>query len=528
MNPNTMVTTDFPREETLNSFLERSGKYHFGQSFEKMCRKMLDRGHSLGGLPGSIKAFCAATENVFGDEDAILSEHVLYDFCCCGLRSEDRLLFRERLLEGPAGGPLWPARLPVLFPPSRYQCLRCEQCDEVARDSYGFTFVDRRTTAPFVTMCPIHHERLRQRRTQHFDDGCRALASESRVQRALEFADRIYACVDTLHQDSGYERAVVKDCLTTSGWITETGRLRVSSLVQTFSDFFAGGLGDIRLDQLCNTQSLVEAAVRRLIEGDRPLHTVWCVLLKWFGENCQRTHFPRPQPNAFQKQPKLDIEETRRIVATEPTLTSAAERLHVSTTFLSVVCSREAIPFRSTPRKVTDARRDSVLAHIKLGLSVADIATRTQLSQSSIYRIRASIDVLKEAHKLASLKVRITHIRQGWQETWRQHPNVSASELRRLAPHMFATLYRYDRAWLKVNSPPPQQPSWRHNSARRDEELKRLLLKSIDMVTCDNGGEHRRPRRSARYQIAREIGASEYAVREASRVDTGPHRAPAD
>lgn len=91
--------------------------------------------------------------------------------------------------------------------------------------------------------------------------------------------------------------------------------------------------------------------------------------------------------------------------------------------------------------------------------TVKSQALKTGLAFPRPGRKRTSI--LRFKHLLRSkstvLAKKIEHLRTRWLSVWRRNAGDSIRKLRIRAPAVYASLYRYDRAWLKANQPIKQQ-----------------------------------------------------------------------
>jgi hypothetical protein len=75
---------------------------------------------------------------------------------------------------------------------------------------------------------------------------------------------------------------------------------------------------------------------------------------------------------------------------------------------------------------------------------------------------------------------KVESLRKRWLGAKRKHPELAARGLRQKLPAVYATLFRYDRNWLKVHQPPRKPRELSVNWNERDEAPCRKL----EMAAC--------------------------------------------
>ena len=85
--------------------------------------------------------------------------------------------------------------------------------------------------------------------------------------------------------------------------------------------------------------------------------------------------------------------------------------------------------------------------------------------------------------KQSKRQKKVERLRKKWLEAWQKHPGFGVRALRDLVPSVYATLYRYDREWLKVNQPSTRQPKPKVDWGQRDQLMCQRLKASVDQ--CD-------------------------------------------
>lgn len=90
---------------------------------------------------------------------------------------------------------------------------------------------------------------------------------------------------------------------------------------------------------------------------------------------------------------------------------------------------------------------------IKRYVSLLDLTPSwTTVNQSKSKKIQKAVKNLPDLEKLTKEK------KDRWLTIQKENPELSKTEIRKLAPDIYAWLYRRDRAWLNTNSPKPKKP----------------------------------------------------------------------
>lgn len=513
MNRNHLLIPPFPKDETLNSLLERMASYNFGRSLRLECLNLLERTRSfVDTLPSSLSSVCDAFSYSFGDEGGILSDHTLFDFFACGLMPEQVTKLRDRLIKE-ARGPLRPARLPLLFNTSEQECLHCVDCDELNITRRGFFFTYRQHCAPFVHVCPWHGTSLlpAEGKFRLYDHHCRSNNAGSK-QLVLEFAQRSAACVGTNWNSSAYHRRDLLEQLARRGWITENGRCIFSHLLKAFHQKFDDAFGDERLRALCSTSRYAEFALRALLRADRNVHPVWCVLFKWLAdatENTTRRNTSKANKQERSSSPNLN--EQLEVLRKSPSIRQAATSLRLSPNTLITLAERHGIHVGKRPKRIFGPERKGIADYLCKGMPAAQVAATCDVSLSTVYRVAASsceVQALWPARR-TDQKLQVT--REAWLHVLRRYPTLTVTELRSRCAAEWFYLYRHDRQWLAQHSPRRERlPKSRKNS--HPEQLYALATKSLAAASEKCIGAEVAPVRTSAYRMQALTGLSEYAL----------------
>lgn len=503
----------FPKDETINSLLERSAACNSGGTLRTEGLRLLKRSRPLlDALPCSIRSFSQAF-GVYGNELQLLEEHTLFNHFACGVVHGRTDEFRTRLLSD-SRGPLRPARLPLFFGHGEQECLHCADCDEVNRGRYGFSFTYRQHSAAFVAVCPWHGTVLEplHRRNTGYDQVCRKTGKGS-DEAIREFAVRMADSIEIPWLTSSYRRTRLVDHLTERGWISESRRCAVSAFLDSFHKSFNDAFGDERLRLLCSERRYAEGALRALFRTDRNIHPVWCVMFRWLADGprfVERARRYVEQPSAHKSVPSL--ESRLRVLRLSPSVTQASHILGISKSSLLCLCHEHGIPVSTRPKRIFEAKWREIAQHVLSGISSAEIAAKCGVSLSTVYRVTAATPGGKAANQDTKSKARLLAARQVWQRAVAQHPLCTATELRHRHLADWSYLYRHDRDWLVLHSPQGGRVHAKDEHVHLPQSLLALAAESIGRGWrgCETG-THLPQRRSA-YRLQAITGLSEYAL----------------
>lgn len=503
----------FPKDETINSLLERSAACNCGGTLRGESLRLLRRSRPLlDALPCSIHRISQAF-GIYGDELQLLEDHTLFNHFACGIVQGRTDEFQARLLSD-SRGPLRPARLPLFFGHGEQECLHCAECDEGNRARYGFSFTYRQHSAAFVAVCPWHGSVLEplHRGRIGYDQACRKTGKGS-DEAIREFSVRMADSIEMPWLTSGYHRTRLVDHLTERGWISESRRCAVSAFLDSFHNRFSDAFGDERLRLLCSEPRYAEGALRSVFRTDRNIHPVWCVLFRWLADGARRVERARrciEQPPEHKSLPSLECR--LRVLRCSPSVTQASDILGISISSLLCLCHEHGIPVSTRPKRIFAAKLREIAEQVLLGISTAEIATKCGVSLSTVYRVTASTPGGKAANQNTKSKTRLLAARQVWQCALAQHPLRTATELRHRHLADWSYLYRHDRDWLVLHSSQGRRVHAKEERVHLPQSLLALAAESVarGWQGCD-AAAHLPQRRSA-YRLQAITGLSEYAL----------------
>lgn len=520
MNQNIVVAPHFPDGELVNAFLIRLMGYSGSPSLALACRRLLNRRPGLDGMPSSLGKFHEELGHVYGDIDMLIDKHTEYNFICCGLPRSRFEAQRARLIEMHRG-PVRLCRLPLLFNKSENSYLQCPECSEQQKKEFGFSFIHRRTGAPFVNVCPVHGLVLRPNSTQLplFDAQCQTQPNNYQIRMTMELARRIDRCMETPAEKSKYHKDDLIQLLRNSGWIGKDVRFRTTEFKKAFFEFFSGAFADDRLVIMCQSEKHVENAIRALLRADKALHPEWCVLFKWFVEECA---YPNPtqritsQPIAFARKRAaspvmVPLRETIEVeLAKHRTLHATAREMNISASLLSALCKRHGINVKRRPKTLKEHLSNQIRKAFEEGMPPSKVAEKFDISVSSAYRQLAALEDVR----LPNEKARATRIeadKAEWLQIVHENPGESRYALRKLHSALWMRLYRRAKDWLEANQP-SRYPRTNGTTARPPrkllENINHAVANAVEMCTAPD----KKRVNMSQYRLVKLAGVTPYAL----------------
>ncbi|WP_162259175.1 TnsD family Tn7-like transposition protein [Duganella sp. Root198D2] len=520
MNNNLLVAPQFPDGEIVNAFLIRMSSYSGSQSFAMACRQLLHRKPGLDGMPSFLGRFHEEVGHVYGDIDTIIDKHTEYNFFCCGLPRSRFEAQRARLIQMHRG-PVRLARLPLLYSESEARFFQCAECAEQQEKEFGFTFIHRRTGAPFVNVCPHHGLEIqcKSSRLLLFDRHCKSTLSNYQRIMTMELGKRIEDCMEKPVTESGYHKDDLLLLLKGADWIGSDERFHLREFVDAFTKFFAGAFADERLSLMCLSKKHVESAIRSLTRVEKALHPEWCVLFRWFAEVQPRSTpscggsaalgAPHPKKRAHSTTVPLRA-EIEAAMARHRTLRATAKTMGLSVPLLSTYCKRYGVKVSWRPKKITAQISSEIVDALRAGMHPNEAAEEFNISPSSAYRLLVESGMPLPTVEAKTL--RTEEDKTKWRLLVLEHPNASRNALRRLQPNLWMRLNRNAEDWLEENLPAPL-PAGCGVRARPSVQLSsKLNLALADATKACSAADHIRMHMS-RYRLQDLTGVTLYALK---------------
>lgn len=509
------VLPPFPVGETPNSCLRRLAGYNDIPSLAQAAKRLMARKPGLDAMPTGLQDFHHVLGDRYGSVADLLRDHTALGFYCCGLPMRRRAEQGERLVHVHKG-PVRLCRLPVLFGHSEGADLACPICRTEQLDAWGFSYCDRRTCVPGVTVCGRHGCLLRALDGPPllFDAQCSALPTCHQLAWAAQYAARVAGCIEVSPLQADHHKEAVVRCLASAGWTMDSGRIRLTPLISTFIEFFKGAFADTRLAVLATTPDMVEHAIRALFRDERAVDPTWCILFRWFAESCD---CPQPRKMLCRREAVWhpSQEQLRDCLNSKGSLRSVSRLLGVSVSTLAVDCRRYGIEVRWRPKHIHLALRNAIKDALARGGRPSDVARHCEVSLSTVYRVLAATPDLPRRASLDQ-ELRVREAKVVWHQACEANPSFSASALRKVVPATWARLYRNAPEWLRAHSPRGLQKP----PPRRSTECLRLEPQLFDALAgakamCNS--EKEPPACASWYRLRALTGVSEYAVRSRTR-----------
>ena len=378
----------------------------------------------------------------------------------------------------------------------------CPDCLQQDLNKYGETYWHRLHQVPGVLFCPIHKIALQnseisfQGFNKHEYYG--ASPDNFRVDSVKnDYSEMISAKLITLSQDSLYllknnfpNRTLewftkrYQTLLIERGYANSTGRVKQKRLIDDFV-FFYGQDFLQAIDSMVTYEDTSNWLSQIVRKHRKVFHPIRHLLMIRFLTNSLDTFFQNNrQYRPFGRTPWLCLNAAAdhylQPVITDLKVSHCLENKKPLGTF---TCSCGMIYSRSgedkteedklrigrviTYGQVWEDKLRELVEVKKLGLRVT--ARELKVDPNSIKRYVALLDLTpswtKNKPQVKSKKALSTdtkdikqHKRDIWLNLQSKNPELSKTEIRKLAPDVYTWLYRHDRQWLNKNSPKLRNP----------------------------------------------------------------------
>lgn len=469
-------------------------------------------------MPSSLGLLHEELTHIFGDINWLIGEHTLYRFYCCGLPREKFEVQRRNLIER-LPGPVRLCRHPLLFESSEQANKQCPECAEQQLKEYGTSFITLHSCFPFVNICGTHGEEMKSMRKQLllFDDYCQAPPNKYQISMTKKLAKRIEACVDTPLEDMDTHMDDIIRLMKERGYIQENGRCQVDRLKADVEARFKGAFSDERLALLCSSPEMLDCMIRNLLREDRAVPPIYCVLLKMFLEDAVPVHKPVKSALKTAVQPSnirsalnvMTKDEMEHLLVMHGSISEAAKQTGISKSKLTTICKRHAITRTWRPKNVSqDVAKKIQTAFIK-GKTERELTAVFDLSLTTVYRVVELIGNIsyirlerKDAQHLADKEMYL-QLRE-------ENPQLSRNDLKNHFPALWGRLYRHDKKWLALNSPPVLERK-HHPHGPPPKALVEKLDAAVKDVADRLYNHETHPINGSPYQIRKNVGLSEHA-----------------
>lgn len=446
-------------------------------------------------LPSYLNVLCRRLPDKV-DANTLIDEHTLFPWYAPFLPPNRREHIRDTM-KGSAGGAIHTrigAMASRISVPTHLRY--CPQCVVADRAKYGETYWHRMHQLSGISVCYVHHCSLNassiqtQRQSTYYqffaaeDHIPSNFAAELHSAPSLQhivFAEYAYMILNTPFKttldefNSGY-----RFHLNRQQFMSVDGSLRMRSVHSAIKAFY--GIDLLRSLGCSLDHESASWLMRLLYKPKTAHHPLYHLLLMYFlGQTpCTIHHLPQDEPPfGYGPWPCLNsvCSFYRQNVIT--TCHTHKSRYAAGKPIAKFQCLACGFTYQRTgPDTVpTDQLRIDKMIHYG-AIWEADLKTRwndTSFSLRAIARsLSADVGTIKRyADQLGLLHQRPTlrqsrnrqmlseprmdkthEYRHLWKQLLTEHPDMSRSRLRQDAPHIYAYLYRHDRAWLFEHQPP--------------------------------------------------------------------------
>ncbi|WP_321952098.1 hypothetical protein [Paraburkholderia bannensis] len=509
---NSFYLPPFPDGELVNHFLERVCLFSGKASLRSINEQLFERCQPLvDSMPNDLQSFHREIGYLYCSIDVLLDRHSHCDFHCCGLPQTRFEAQRERLKRRMRGS-IRLTHLPVMFASNERANLRCPECAKVQEMEFGFPYTHRQTEVPFVSICGIHGNVLKNAagKLRLYDAQCRCAPTSLQMTMEREYARRVAEAVETPVAISPYQKEVVAERLRQQGWMSQDGRFRYEDFVAEFSLFFKGAFSDVRLALLVEQREYIESAVIGLLRRDRNVHPVWCVLLLWFAENCafDKRLLLKVRAGAVETLSKEAIEHT---LSVEGTIPAAAKVLKVDAARLSLRCKQLGIQRSWRPHFITDELVAALNVAFDSGMTTRAIVEQFRVSRTTVQRFKAN-RAQELNHVSLKATVELESAKIDWEQARRLNPHLRTCGLRRRYPIIWSTLRRDAPDWLREHQGLDSATPVEHRR-KLPEQLLAPLSVAMEEAGRAFSVHAAGPRKASSYRLRKLTGVTHYMQR---------------
>ena len=399
----------------------------------------------------------------------------------------------------------------------------CSNCIKEDMDTYGETYWRRVHQAPGVFICPKHETALEkttvsvkaqnqhefvvatpyvQRKKINLDG-----INKEEVQLLIKVAKVTESLLNNtyLQNTDNTIRNKYLELLKQMGYASVNGFIKRDRLYQSFGAKFS----DRFLDLLQSLVFLEESDWLTMIfqKHRKSFHPIRHILVMLFLETSLEDLFGEKEHGSFGKGPWLCLNVVcpnyHKPVVTDLTITRCYDTGNPVGTFrcdCGFVFSR-----RGPDKNKEDCYRIGTIkdyGHVWMekltelvneGNTLTDIAKEMRADRATIIKYAAGsglkvpwklpkVDKKSVNESLEHFQTQLSQRKNKWLELQEEYPRKSKTELRKIAPDVYAFLYRNDRDWLNEFSPTKkriQTPNQRVNWKKRDIELLNQVQKVV-------------------------------------------------
>ncbi|MDJ0742174.1 MAG: TnsD family transposase [Xenococcaceae cyanobacterium MO_167.B27] len=402
----------------------------------------------------------------------------------------------------------------------------CPDCLPEDLDKYGETYWHRSHQVPGVLFCPIHRIALQNSQIsfQGFNkheyhaaslDNCRVYSAKNDYNKVISeklitlSQDSFYLLENTFPSKSlEWFTKRYRTLLIERGYANSTGRVKQKRLIDDFVFFYGKDFLKVIDSRVAyeDTSNWLSQIVRKHRKVFHPIRHL--LMIRFLTDSIDTFFQNNKSYRPFGRSPWLCLNAAAdhylKPVITDVKISHCLENKKPLGTF---TCSCGMIYSRSgedkkeedklrigrviTYGQVWEDKLRELVEVKKLGLRAT--ARELKVDPNTINRYVALLHLTpswtKNKPQIKSEKVASIvsedikrEKRDIWLNLQRENPKLSKTEIRKLAPDVYAWLYRHDRQWLNNNSPKLQQPTSSINRIDWNQRDKEILEQVKDVV----------------------------------------------
>jgi len=342
----------------------------------------------------------------------------------------------------------------------------------------------------------------------------------------MELGTRIKNCMENPVDKSKHHKTDVISTLKDGNWVDENGYLRASALLETVPKFLKGKFPEARLEALVSNEAQLRTTLTALMSPRKAVAPIWCVLLRWFGEQVSYSTAPRPASAPIKSRPDRPVPLKETVItalAEHRTLKATAAALNIQQAVLSAYCDAHDIAVAANNRK-RRPNMDEVKKDCSIGMSAPDLASKYKVSLSQAYRWRTAL-ADKDSHRESEKAQSVAEDLAVWNLARSKNPAMSTQQLRQLLPKEYARLQRNDKAKFDQHKPPPPKLPKRKSRMRSPQVVGHLKGAVESMLEKNSQFAKMRRLHMSTYRIQKDTGVSAYALKTCENEDLVPNAA---
>lgn len=549
--------TPYPDELLYSVFARyhvRSGNTSPKMTTEDLFGKRTIR--AVWDLPAHLDSF---SSQVVGNWEAeeIIRDHTMYPYYATFLLPEQAIEVKESMM-GDRGSTIHTrigAAASNVKP--KTHLWTCSSCLEEDMDNYGEAYWHRLHQAQGVYVCPKHRIFLQETvvsvhaLNQHeyviasphlmLIENNWSWVTEADFQiliRIAEMVEELFACYQTQAHDNDIQETY-RTLLKIRGYASLNGYVRRKKLYNSFNASYSKNcLAFLQSSTDFKETNWLSMIFQKHRKSFHPLRHL--LVMQFLGMEITSL-FEKEDYSPFGKGPwpclNVTCKDFHKSVVTSLSLSADYDSRTPVGTFTchcGFVFSRKG-PDKSekdryrigTIKEYGEVWSQALRQCVQDGLKLTEIANRLQVDRATVKKYAALLNLevpwkvpslaTKKPLMLEPYEQQLQQRQDAWLKLQEQHPHKSKTELRKLAPDVYAFLYRHENKWLNDHSPTKKHISVvnkRVDWEKRDEELLQQVQEVLE--SWNQGAEKKQ--RISKTAIGRRIGKLSLLQKKADKL----------